>query len=186
MFTNASLHFDIESFLGYGKPEVSGGGTSPQLLHYGLGFTLGYKFNQNYFFGLKNEFRFVDQISDLDVSTGNFRGTYLSLAGPTFGMHFNQWIVKVDFKLFNDFEFSNQTSSGNQVFLRKPFGWRLSVGYAFFQQFSFGLYYEYLEFQQSLDSGGGISNLDPAQDMSQVGLFMIWRPGNSPDQIPLE
>ena len=164
----ANLFVNLEGFGSLGGASVPDLGSAPTLIHYGGGGTLGFRLGKTFHVGATSDWRFIGQFSDVDVFSGNHRGTYLNPVSPAFGITLGQSIIQVDARILGSYDLEYPSASGGSLSFTSPMRTRISFSRPLSKRFRISVLYEFIKFRKQSDSISGES--DQSKRFSNLGL----------------
>jgi len=107
---------------------------------------LGLKIKNRFILGVMSDYHVITQLSALDASVGNRRGTYFNMVSPMLGLDLGKAMVRGTLLMMGQYDMQNLTYFNQALTYSGPMGFRAELGwrvknrfmpYVFFEQASF-------------------------------------------------
>ena len=177
------LYLDSSLSVAYSQTNTIDSSDEPKLGQYAVGPSAGWRLWKKFSFGLSSDYRFINQYSEVNRTSGNRRGTRWNIVSPTFFLLTFPYIFKLDAQFLGNHKFSNPGVGGQDRQLTSPFGLRLQGLYSFsdkstsgqlsdfLKHFQTGLSLEYISFDKQ-KLGGNESDLAQAIRFWSIGVVL--------------
>jgi hypothetical protein len=170
-FALGPLYVDLHASAGYGKSAVSNEATSPKVVQYDVGTTLGLNLAFLYI-GATADYAMVNQLTEPNTTFGNRGGTKINLASPTIGFRFPFIKMKFDYQLLGDYTLAKKSASNQTIKYKDPAGYRAYIGFPFYPLLDIGLFYESISYKTQ-QTGSTSTTLTNKLVLSQAGLMAV-------------
>ena len=149
--------------------------SSPTLLGYGLGLSIGYDVIRVFFLGFAADAEWVGQYTAPDDATGNRRGNRLQFS-PQIGARIGDFVFKGDYQFMGNYNLSTSDAAGNTVSYTKPSGFRLQALYGLTEDIYGGLIYQSVSFsnQHLVGPNAGDTALSQNFSLTQFGVTLAY------------
>jgi hypothetical protein len=170
---NLPVYFELQIGTAFSKA-ANTGGTEPTLLAWRAGLTSGLKIFSNLLLGIESEYQTLGQLSEVDASVGNYKGSRWNLISPTLGLVFSKWIFKVNYQFIGDYYLSKKTAGNADLAYSTPSGWKLTLAYALGPHFHLTAFYESIAFRKLRASNLSDRALDEDFRLWQMGMGLSY------------
>ena len=137
--------FEINSLFGYGSAKTASDLTAPVIGAFNLGVALGINIKK-ITLGLSYDYRVLTQYSEVDVTVGNRRGTFISPTSLLLRINFEK--IKFGFLIIGNgtYDLTNITANGKKLIYTNPSGFRFDLIFKKFSKLTPLIFYESVSF----------------------------------------